>query len=254
MDLTMTNGSATTRTLRRALTFPRPRLESLVRYVRHLLGESQAQMSDKPGPLPRAIGFWKDPDLEDDRFRHPIAFADPAWRIAERQLVADYLRSGHRTDSYMGYSWCRFGCGIDSSEMGTSDLSDGVWLWPEGLPHYVLEHAVRLPEDFLRHVRRQGGKMPQEQPVARDDRAYDLKFWIEWCTGHVNPDSGYREIEASEREAAVLQEKRELFDFEVQRLEDRFGVSEQTCTRDGCQNGALVGQALCAQHAVGDRP
>ncbi len=28
-------------------------------------------------------------------------------------------------------------------------LSDGVWLWPDDLIHYVEEHSVALPQEFL---------------------------------------------------------------------------------------------------------
>ena len=35
---------------------------------------------------------------------------------------------------------------------GSLELSDGTFLWPEGLCHYVSEHAVRLPGDFVRHI------------------------------------------------------------------------------------------------------
>lgn len=31
-------------------------------------------------------------------------------------------------------------------------MSDGTWLWPEGLSHYVREHGVVLPEEFVVHA------------------------------------------------------------------------------------------------------
>jgi len=37
-------------------------------------------------------------------------------------------------------------------EMGSSDLTDGVYVWPEGLVHYVEKHNVRLPTEFVKHV------------------------------------------------------------------------------------------------------
>ena len=39
----------------------------------------------------RAIGFWRDPKIVDHRYRHPIAFVDPEWDLAERRLVAHYF-------------------------------------------------------------------------------------------------------------------------------------------------------------------
>ena len=36
-----------------------------------------------------------------------------------------------------------------SKFMGCATLTDGKYVWPEGLAHYVSAHAVRLPEDFV---------------------------------------------------------------------------------------------------------
>lgn len=35
--------------------------------------------------------------------------------------------------------------------MGCTTLTDGKYVWPEGLAHYISEHAVRPPEDFVKH-------------------------------------------------------------------------------------------------------
>lgn len=39
--------------------------------------------------------------------------------------------------------------------LGTSCLSDGHFIWPEGLAHYVDKHSVRPPEEFIRHALRE---------------------------------------------------------------------------------------------------
>ena len=36
--------------------------------------------------------------------------------------------------------------------MGTTCLSDGRFIWPRGLAHYVDKHFVRLPEEFVHHA------------------------------------------------------------------------------------------------------
>ena len=38
--------------------------------------------------------------------------------------------------------------------MGSRDLTDGVWVWPEGLAHYVRDHGVVLPTSFIEHAAR----------------------------------------------------------------------------------------------------
>jgi hypothetical protein len=35
---------------------------------------------------------------------------------------------------------------VPDSEMGSFDLTDGLWLWPEGLAHYVEAHGLPLLE------------------------------------------------------------------------------------------------------------
>jgi hypothetical protein len=78
----------------------------------------------------------------------PSEFVDRSWNAAERENVADYLRRGFVARAYMGKSRCRF-CG---ELIGSLELSDGVFIWPEGLAHYLDVHGVRLPERFLAHV------------------------------------------------------------------------------------------------------
>jgi hypothetical protein len=38
------------------------------------------------------------------------------------------------------------------SNNASLELTDGTFLWPEGLTHYVRDHAVRLPDRFFEHV------------------------------------------------------------------------------------------------------
>lgn len=67
-----------------------------------------------------------------------------------RATIADYLNNGRKVETYLGSSYCRFGC--KDVDMGSADLSDGIFVWPEGLSHYVLVHHVMLPSEFLKHI------------------------------------------------------------------------------------------------------
>ncbi|MCA1480932.1 hypothetical protein, partial [Bradyrhizobium sp. NBAIM08] len=82
--------------------------------------------------------------------RHPRHFIDKTWAPAERDRVIKYLEAGRRGESWMGWSTCRF-CG---KENGTCDLTDDVYIWPEGFAHYLREHAVKPPTKFVAHVLR----------------------------------------------------------------------------------------------------
>lgn len=105
----------------------------------------------------REVGFWAvtRSSAVHDRRPHPSAHIDDEWAqsLACEQL-ASYLRSGYIESYEMGYSNCRFGddteCSCPSGpweEMGCVALTDGEFVWPEGLVHYVERHAVRPPGD-----------------------------------------------------------------------------------------------------------
>lgn len=96
-----------------------------------------------PFPGLRPIGYWIDhdqPDLPD-----PQKLADPAWDTDERRRLAAVLGSAATHQPGEGCSLCRI-CGAPN---GFLDLSDGTYVWPEGLAHYVTEHSVRLPADVV---------------------------------------------------------------------------------------------------------
>lgn len=95
-----------------------------------------------------AIGFWKSAD--EPTFPEPSSFVDKTWNRTERDLVIKYLKSGYRLINYAGESWCRFGC--RDINMGTATLTDGTYVWPEGLAHYLEKHNVRLPKKIVKHI------------------------------------------------------------------------------------------------------
>lgn len=94
----------------------------------------------------RVIGYWIDndrPDLPD-----PATLIDDDWDLDERRMVASYLNAGRPPGVGGGCSSCRI-CGVPN---GFEDFTDGVFQWPEGLAHYVLEHSVRLPDEVVQHA------------------------------------------------------------------------------------------------------
>lgn len=94
------------------------------------------------------IGYWDGPNTTPG-WPRPERFVDPTWDADDRDMVADYLARGHVVRAYMGYSICRL-CG---ERNGTLELTDGTFVWPDGLRHYVMEHALRLPGRFVEYVR-----------------------------------------------------------------------------------------------------
>jgi hypothetical protein len=126
-----------------------------------------------------AIGYWFNAQA-------PSTYPLPQrlvgrWPAAERRAVLAHLRAGEAFETYEAYSHCRFGCGIPARRMGRRDLTDGTWLWPDGLAHYVEAHGVRLPPRFVRHVLgppERAWRIPEEhRGLVTDAR------WLGWARG-----------------------------------------------------------------------
>ena len=70
--------------------------------------------------------------------------------------------------------------------MGDSDLTDGTWVWPEGLVHYVDAHRLPLPKEFVDHVLANKGVVPRLSAEIRaliDEwrmSSIDRAFWNNW--------------------------------------------------------------------------
>lgn len=120
------------------------------------------------------VGFWKRNGRARPIIDHPLAMligalaeahlpsvfdsVDPNWSPAERDKVLRYLsHDQHRRTAYMGFSTCRI-CG---KENGCADVSDGTFVWPDGMGHYVRDHAVRPPARFVAHALRRMDRLDE---------------------------------------------------------------------------------------------
>ena len=110
------------------------------------------------------IGYWKGP--ESPGYPDPSEWIDEAWDDRERQVIADYLRDGQLAWVACGLSTCRL-CGKPN---GSGERTDGNYVWPEGLAHYLEEHGVRLPREFEEHV--------AQKLAALDGAEIDEQWWV----------------------------------------------------------------------------
>jgi len=139
-------------------------------------------------PSIRAIGYWQN-DYE-NWFPKPQSLVGKTYPLSLRDAICRYLDSGEMFRVYMGYSSCRFSCGISDFQMGTCDLSDGQWMWPEGLSHYIRIHDVLLPEEFIQSMADAGWQcppnviLPDLDIYTRYDTLIDHEFWKQWSASH----------------------------------------------------------------------
>jgi hypothetical protein len=108
------------------------------------------------------IGYWAGPDTTGS-WPSPVDFVDLGWDQDDRDYVSSYLAEGRVVWGFMGYSPCRF-CGVDNGDL---ELSDGTYLWPSGLAHYLIEHGVRLPDEFVEHAYARTESLEQ---ASRDEK------------------------------------------------------------------------------------
>ena len=65
-----------------------------------------------------------------------------------KEMVIDHFKKGFTLVQYKGISNCRI-CG---KWVGSANLTDTFYMWPSRCEHYIEEHNVRIPEQFVNHV------------------------------------------------------------------------------------------------------
>lgn len=121
-------------------------------------GEPRTESARDPRHRLLLLGYWSNPDQEP---QWSCGRPDPRdvsgeWSGVDRDAVVARLRNGNVLRIFLGVSACRL-CG---QTLGSRELTDGVWAWPEGLDHYVEAHATRLPEAFVAAARHSDAVRP----------------------------------------------------------------------------------------------
>ncbi len=184
----------------------------------------------------KVIGYWIT-SLVDEEFPPPQELVTD-YVPGTRQRIADYLDAGATFEVYRGVSWCRFFCGHPGH---CSELTDGEWVWPADLSHYVRDHSVRLPDAFIADALSK--PVPATAHCSSPSIIPDETYWISWCAKH-RSNSLRSRIQAARTQADI-----EVQQIKAQAIADRErqeGLSGTTCQWLGCQNLALAGRLICA--------
>ena len=189
----------------------------------------------------KAVGFWITSLADEDLPAPQELVGELPWEV--RMTLGRYLTNGLHLVQSRGYSWCRFECGIKDSGMGSWDLTDGTWVWPQGLAHYVDAHGVVLPEEFVTQA------LSGAAPVMPDPRqTYDFIPWTTWS-------SERRSLAFREGRLAALSAARQkigvAFAEQVDAVEREQGLSSDPCLWRGCSDKALINKLVCARHLLG---
>ena len=83
-----------------------------------------------------------------------------------KKRITLYLDSGIPCNFYRGISRCR----ICEKFLGSFERHDYKYIWPDQLSHYISEHDVILPKDFIQHIL---NNMSQQLPI-------NTNYWLKW--------------------------------------------------------------------------
>jgi hypothetical protein len=109
------------------------------------------------------FGLWKAEEADPPQVPLFADVVDVTWGPTDLGDIVRYLQkcpvalaSGVRPEK------CPF-CEDLLTEPGTQ-RSDGLWVWPSSLAHYVSRHHVRLPDRMVEHIRSRGYTPPPYPP------------------------------------------------------------------------------------------
>src|SRR5262245_41277400 len=140
-----------------------------------------------------------------------------------------------------GLSWCRFRCGVANQEMGCREFTDGEWVWPEGLTHYVRAHSVLLPEEFISSATSTRGAYSDGSQIP------SLEFWVSWAKSRRSASIRQRLSDAlATARAAEVAFVNGIVDEVLQRESE----GAVRCMFAGCSRYALTGRRVCARHML----
>jgi hypothetical protein len=135
--------------------------------------------------------------------------------------------------------------------MGSRDLTDGAWVWPEALAHYVDRHAVTLPEQFVTHAISSGwgelGLDKMTRAAATINEVSD-EIWIQWAAARRWPQV-LEQLRAGRRKAEAFNKAKQV--EEIADLERDRGLATTRCQWRDCQRNALADLLICAEHFIG---
>lgn len=186
------------------------------------------------------IGYWKTSLQDPYPFPQEVEI-ELASKV--RGKLVHYLTAGACVQRCRGFSACRYGCGSN----GSTEMSDGRWVWPEGLAHYVCEHRVGLPPEFVAHACRPDANVELPRPRLSHFKADDAA-WIEWAKDFRRPNVSHALSAARERAARRVEV---MLEAESDRLIKERGVGETTCLARACSRLALNEMVFCARCDAG---
>ncbi|AHJ96482.1 hypothetical protein Hsw_0887 [Hymenobacter swuensis DY53] len=118
------------------------------------------------------MGEWR--SLLRPQYPDVACFVDETWPETMRLATLRYLQQERKLHYWMGMETCLFGCG---QNLHITGCTDGTYYWPESLVHYLAQHAVRLPDEFVEHIQQQPLFPTGTAAAADKNTEADFTWW-----------------------------------------------------------------------------
>jgi hypothetical protein len=96
------------------------------------------------------------------------SFIDSNWHPEDKSLIVNYLRT---SPNVVASSAMPTSCMLCEERLGDpgSFFSDGYWLWPERLVHYIEKHNLRIPDEMVKYIQEKKYLPPSELDIDLND-------------------------------------------------------------------------------------
>ncbi len=112
------------------------------------------------------FGFWSGGGQGEAHLPRLEVWIAPDWQPTDK---AGLLRYIEQSPVVVAASTPQTPCLICDKRLSSSSFqSDGVWLWPQDLIHYLNAHQVRLPEALVEHIRAKNHRPPEAVTIDID--------------------------------------------------------------------------------------
>ena len=185
----------------------------------------------------RYIGRWIS-SLQDTEYPPPHELVGE-YDATVLPKIVDYLNNGHVLHVYRGFTSCLFRCNYSE---GYTEKTDGNWVWPCDLAHYVQTHNVLVPPEFIADVIASTG-LP-EFSEEWQSQEYNVGYWRKWCIEHA---SGHLKSRITSALNNANHEAEIELNAQAEKMEREHGLSNIQCNWAGCANTALAGRVLCGR-------
>lgn len=127
------------------------------------------------------IGYWK--NKRNQQLPDPTKIITTYKDSTVKEKIVNYLNNASIFICFDGLSWCRFPkC---ESGIGCNCLTDGKYVWPSAFYHYIQDHNVSIPQEFMSHMESNSWTPPSAPDLSKYGKnPWRLDFHAKYLAKH----------------------------------------------------------------------